>query len=81
MSSSENMPTTKPYDWPAIIKDIVGSGIITFLILTPIVAFKTTLDQGSLTYSTRWPLVLLLATIVVAGRLLFHLLVWNRIET
>ena len=81
MSSSENMPTTKPYDWPAIIKDVVGSGIITFLILTPIVAFKTTLDQGSLTYSTRWPLVLLLATVVVAGRLLFHLLVWNRIET
>ena len=81
MSASENMPTTKPYDWPAIVKDVVGSGIIAFLILTPIVAFKTTLDQGSLTYSSRWPLVLSLAAIVVVGRLLFHLLVWNRVET
>jgi branched-chain amino acid transport system permease protein len=81
MSASENMPTTKPYDWPAIVKDVVGSGIIAFLILTPIVAFKTTLDQGSLTYSSRWPLVLSLAAIVVVGRLLFHLFVWNRIET
>jgi branched-chain amino acid transport system permease protein len=81
MSAPENMPTTKPYDWPAIVKDVVGSGIIAFLILTPIVAFKTTLDQGSLTYSSRWPLVLSLAAIVVVGRLLFHLLVWNRVET
>jgi branched-chain amino acid transport system permease protein len=80
MASTEKMPTTKPYDWQAIAKDVVGSGIITFLILTPIVAFKTTLDQGSLTYSTRWPLVLLLASIVVVGRLLFHLFVWNRVE-
>ena len=80
MASAEKMPTTRPYDWPAIVKDVVGSGIITFLILTPIVAFKTTLDQGSLTYSSRWPLVFFLAAIVVVGRLLFHLLVWNRIE-
>ncbi len=81
MSSSENMPTTKPYDWPAIAKDVVGSGIITALILIPIVAFRTTLDQGSLSLSTRWPLVMLLAAIVVVGRLMFHLFVWNRIET
>jgi branched-chain amino acid transport system permease protein len=81
MSSLENPPTTRPYDWAAIIKDVVGSGIITFLILTPIVAFKTTLDQGSLTYSSRWPLVFSLAAIVILGRLLFHLFVWNRIET
>jgi branched-chain amino acid transport system permease protein len=81
MATTENTTTTRPYDWAAIIKDVVGSGIITFLILTPIVAFKTTLDQGSLTYSSRWPLVLGLATIVVVGRLLFHLFVWNRIES
>ena len=81
MASSENMPTRKPYDWSAIVKDVAGSGIITFLILTPIVAIKTTLDQGALTFSSRWPLVFLLSAIVVAGRLLFHLFVWNRVET
>jgi branched-chain amino acid transport system permease protein len=81
MASSENMPTRKPYDWSAIVKDVAGSGIITFLILTPIVAIKTTLDQGALAFSSRWPLVFLLTAIVVAGRLLFHLFVWNRVET
>jgi branched-chain amino acid transport system permease protein len=81
MSSSEQMPTTKPYDWPAIIKDVVGTGIITFLILTPIVAFRTTLDQGSLSLSSRWPLVLSLVALVLAGRMVFHLFVWNRVET
>ncbi len=81
MTTQGSNITTRPYDWAAIIKDVIGSGIITFLILTPIVAFKTTLDQGSLTYSTRWPLVLTLALIVIAGRLIFHLFVWNRIET
>ena len=33
-------PTETPlsgYDWPAIIKDLIGTAVITFLILTPIV--------------------------------------------
>jgi branched-chain amino acid transport system permease protein len=81
MSSSENMPTTKAYDWPAIAKDVIGSGIITFLILTPIVAFQTKLDQGALSFSTRWPLVAALAGIVIVGRLLCHLFLWSRVET
>ena len=81
MSSSENTPTTKPYDWPAIAKDVIGSGIITFLILTPIVAFQTKLDQGALSFSTRWPLVATLAAVVIVGRLLCHLFLWNRVET
>ena len=34
------------YDWPAIIKDLIGTAVITFLILTPIVSFRTILDQG-----------------------------------
>lgn len=66
------------YDWQAIIKDIVGAGIITFLILTPIVSYRTTLDQGALSLTTRWPLALALTGIVVAGRLLLHLFLWNR---
>ena len=81
MSLPDQMPNAKQYDWPAITKDIVGSAIITFLILTPIVAFKTTLDQGALTYSSRWPLVLILTAVVLVGRLVFHLFVWNRVES
>ncbi len=69
---------SREIDWSAIAKDLIGTAIITFLILTPIVSFKTTLDQGSLTYTSRWPLALALTGIVVAGRLLYHLLVWNK---
>ncbi len=36
------------------------------------------MNQGSLILTTRWPLVLALVAIVVLGRLLFHLFVWNR---
>ena len=43
------------YDWQAILKDMVGTAVIAFLILTPIVSFKTTLDQGSRSLTTRWP--------------------------
>jgi branched-chain amino acid transport system permease protein len=65
-------------DWPTIVKDLAVTAIITFLILTPIVSFKTTLDQGSLTYTSRWGLTAALTAVVVAGRLLYHLFVWNR---
>jgi branched-chain amino acid transport system permease protein len=66
------------YDWPAIIKDLVGTAVITFLILTPIVSFRTILDQGILTYTTRWPLALGLTLLVVVGRALLHLFLWKR---
>ena len=60
-----------------IAKDLVFTAIITALILTPIVAIRTQLDQGSLTWHPRFGLALSLAGIVVAVRLLFHVLVWN----
>jgi branched-chain amino acid transport system permease protein len=66
------------YDWPAIIKDLVGTAAITFLILTPIVSFRTILDQGNLSLTTRWPLALGLTLLVVLGRLLLHLFLWRR---
>jgi branched-chain amino acid transport system permease protein len=66
------------YDWPAIIKDLIGTAAITFLILTPIVSFRTILDQGNLSLTTRWPLALGLTLLVVLGRLLLHLFLWRR---
>ncbi len=62
----------------AIIKDLIGTAVITFLILTPIVSFRTILDQGNLSLTTRWPLALGLTLLVVAGRLLLHLFLWKR---
>jgi hypothetical protein len=65
-------------DTAGIVKDLLVSGILTFLILTPIVAMKTTMNQGSLIIEGRWNIVFWLTLIVVVGRLLLYLFVWNR---
>ena len=61
-----------------IAKDLLGSALITLLILTPIVSYKTIMNQGALVLDTRWTLVVVLIALVVATRLLLHLFVWNR---
>ena len=50
MSTQETTPqTSRGYDWPAIIKDLVVTAIVTLLILVPIVAYKSVITQYSLT--------------------------------
>jgi len=60
-----------------IVKDLLITAFITFPILVPIVAIRTQLDQGVLTWHTRYWLALSLAAAVVAGRALLHIFVWN----
>ncbi len=61
-----------------IIKDLVGTGLITLLLLVPIVFYRTVMNQGTLTLQKRYLLVPLLIAVVVGGRLLLHLFVWQR---
>lgn len=61
-----------------IIKDLIGTALITALILTPIVLIRTKLDQGSLTWSLRVNLTLVLLSAVVAYRGFMHIFVWNQ---
>jgi branched-chain amino acid transport system permease protein len=63
-------------DTRALVKDLIGTAIITLLLLTPIVSYRTVMNQGTLELDTRWGLVATLTAIVVAGRLLLHLFVW-----
>ena len=72
---------TKAMDTAAIVKDLIGTALITFLLLTPIVTYKTIMNQGALVLDTRWLVSLALTGIVVVGRLLLHLFVWNRGES
>ncbi|MCA0432602.1 MAG: high-affinity branched-chain amino acid ABC transporter permease LivM [Proteobacteria bacterium] len=65
-------------DTPALIKDLIGTAVITFLILTPIVAYETIMNQGTLLIESRWGWVFLFTAITVVGRLLLHLFVWQR---
>ncbi len=68
-------------DAAAILKDLLITAAITFLLLTPIVSYKTIMNQGALVLDTRWLTSLTLTGIVVLGRLLLHLFVWNRPES
>ena len=65
-------------DTTAIARDLFGTAILTFLILTPIVSYKTVMNQGALLLETRWMTSLFLTGLVVLGRLMFHVFVWNK---
>ena len=60
-----------------ILKDLIGTALITFAILVPMVAIRTQLDQGVLTWHSRFWLASILALAVVGGRGLMYVLVWN----
>lgn len=68
------------YDFSAIIKDLVGTAIISFLILTPIVTFKSVITQYALVLHARWWLVGVLMAILLASRLFMHLFIWSRVD-
>ena len=61
-----------------IAKDLLGTAVITFLLLTPLVFYKTIMNQGVLQLDYRIGAVLSLTAIVVVGRLLLYLFVWQR---
>jgi branched-chain amino acid transport system permease protein len=67
-------------DVAAIAKDLIGTAIICFLILTPIVSYKSVITQYALVLESRWWLTGLLTLVVVAGRLFLHLFVWSRTD-
>ena len=69
---------TKKLTLEGLAKDLVGTAILTFLILTPIVALRTQIGQGVITIVQKWGMVLALTAIVVGVRLALHLFVWNR---
>ncbi len=66
------------YDWPAIIKDLIVTSIVTLLILVPIVAYKSVITQYSLTLEPRWTLVFTILAVILATRLFMYLFVWTR---
>ena len=68
---------TSDMDAMALAKDLLGTAVLTLLLLTPIVSYKTIMNQGALVLDTRWGLVLSLTAIVMVVRLLLHLFVWR----
>jgi len=65
-------------DFAAIAKDLFGAGLVTFLILVPIVLWKSVITQYTLEIHWRVATVAALMAIVLGGRLIMHLFVWSR---
>ena len=65
--AAQDLTTRKAggYDWPAIIKDLAVTAIVTLLILVPIVAYKSVITQYSLTLEPRWTLVFTILAVIV----------------
>jgi branched-chain amino acid transport system permease protein len=61
-----------------LAKDLIGTAVLVLLILTPIVTYKTTMNQGVLFISSRWGLALALTAAVVLVRAALHLFAWNK---
>ena len=78
VKDSPNSSEQRSFSWIDLGKDLIGTAILTALILTPIVTFKTTMNQGVLFIENRWMEAFLLTAAVVLGRLLLHLFVWHK---
>jgi branched-chain amino acid transport system permease protein len=76
--SAEAALDSRPLDAAAVVKDLIITAILSLAILGPIVGLKTVAVSGSLELVQRWGLVAVLVAIVVAGRLLHHIYVWNK---
>ncbi len=73
-SAGAEAQALSPFD---IAKDLIGTAIITALILVPIVLVRTQLDQGVLTWHWRvFPTMLLLGGVVLY-RFIGHVFIWN----
>ena len=69
---------SQAFGMESVVKDLLGTALISFLVLTPIVSIKTVMNQGSLIFESRWMTSFFLMALVVLGRLLFHVFVWNK---
>ena len=76
-------PKAQAYDWPAIIKDLIGTAVVSLLIMVPIVAYKSVITQYSLVLVSRWDTVFIRDYMVTFGlissvfdMLTFGVLLW-----
>ncbi|WP_051356699.1 high-affinity branched-chain amino acid ABC transporter permease LivM [Azorhizobium doebereinerae] len=68
----------RPAPLAVALKDAVVSGVITWLLLLPLVGFRATESgSGPLTLTTRFGLVTVFAVVVAVLRLVMHLTVWR----
>ena len=76
--SNDVKTEARPLKIAAIAKDVLFTAILAFVLLGPILGLKTFAISGSLALEQRWGLVAVFAAIAAAGRLVYHLLVWNK---
>jgi branched-chain amino acid transport system permease protein len=79
--STQTAGESRTLDGAAVLRDLIVTAILSLAILGPIVGLKTVTATGTLALVQRWGLVAILIGVVVAGRLLHHLYIWNKPKT
>ena len=54
MAAQDAASARTAYDWPAILKDLAGTAIVSMLLMVPIVSYKSVITQYSLVLEARW---------------------------
>ena len=76
--STSVMAEVRTLDAVAVARDVVFTALLALVILGPIVGLKTVTATGSLALEQHWGLVAVLVAAVAAGRLAYHVFVWNK---
>jgi branched-chain amino acid transport system permease protein len=67
-----------PMTFRSIALDLLGTAIIAFLILTPVVTFQTVMNQGALIIQSRYGWLVAFTAATVLGRAFVHWRNWRR---
>jgi branched-chain amino acid transport system permease protein len=79
VAEAKAIAPSRGLDLAAILKDCVLAALVAFAIFFPTLGIKTDSTGGlDIILRYRWSAVFIACAIVFAGRLLLHLLVWNR---
>ena len=64
--SSQDLATSraKSLDWNAILKDLIGTAIVSMLLMVPMVAYKSIITQYSLILKARWGAVFIILGVI-----------------
>lgn len=76
--NTESASGFRPLSARALVLDLVGTAIITLLILTPIVTFETVMNQGVLFIRTRYGWLAAFTIITVLARVFIHWRAWRK---
>ncbi|MGH6875649.1 MAG: DUF3382 domain-containing protein, partial [Aestuariivirgaceae bacterium] len=82
VAEAKAMAPSRLWELGAVLRDCVLAALVAFALFLPILGVKTDSTGGlNIILRYRWSAVVIACVVVFVGRLLLHLLVWNRSAT